>query len=165
MKKWSECIKRALRTFIEAAAAYLAAHIVLAVSTGGEYLSVRRTALMWLAVSSVAAGLAVVLNMPKKAAEAENAASGGSTVSGSTPGGAPDAGLIEPDAAGGGQSMGDDVSDAAPDADNSASDTDTADLSSAAHTAPDAEGDADNSVTDAAVGEHMPDGAGNKGIL
>ena len=58
MKKWSECIKRALRTFIEAAAAYLAAHIVLAVSTGGEDLSVMRTALMGLAVSSVAAGLA-----------------------------------------------------------------------------------------------------------
>ena len=70
MKKWGECIKRALRTFAEAAAAYLAAHLVYAVSTGGEDIHVLRTALMGLAVSSVAAGLAAVLNMPKKAESA-----------------------------------------------------------------------------------------------
>ena len=43
MKKWGECIKRALRTFAEAAAAYLAAHLVYAVSTGGEDIHVLRT--------------------------------------------------------------------------------------------------------------------------
>lgn len=73
MKKWGECIKRALRTFAEAAAAYLAAHLVYAVSTGGEDIHVLRTALMGLAVSSVAAGLAAVLNMPKKAESAQAA--------------------------------------------------------------------------------------------
>ena len=70
MKKWGECIKRALRTFAEAAAAYLAAHLVYAVSTGGEDIHVLRTALMGLAVSSVVAGLAAVLNLPQKAERA-----------------------------------------------------------------------------------------------
>ena len=176
MKKWSECIKRALRTFAEAAAAYLAAHIVLAVSTGGEDLSVMRTALMGLAVSSVAAGLAAVLNMPKKAAEVEDAAA-----SGGDAGGTADAGHIEPNAVSGasdaaigaeknessdgGQSIGDNVPDAAPGADKSASDTETADRSGATHTASDAEDGADNSVSDAESGEKAPDSAGNKGIL
>ena len=76
MKKWGECIKRALRTFAEAAAAYLAAHLVYAVSTGGEDIHVLRTALMGLAVSSVAAGIAAVLNMPKKAESAASAEPG-----------------------------------------------------------------------------------------
>ena len=156
MKKWSECIKRALRTFIEAAAAYLAAHIVLAVSTGGEDLSVMRTALMGLAVSSVAAGLAAVLNMPKKAAEAKDAAAGGGTAG---------AGLVEPDAAGGvsdaaigakesesaggGQSAKSDLPDAEYGADKGATrtepetehDTGTAGLGGATRTVPEAEHD------------------------
>lgn len=181
MKKWSECIKRALRTFIEAAAAYLAAHIVLAVSTGGEDLSVMRTALMGLAVSSVAAGLAAVLNMPKKAAGTEDAAAGGAAVSGSTA----DAGLVEPDAAGGvsdaaigakegrsvggGQSAKSDLPDAEYGADKSAIRTvpeaDIADLSGATCTVPEAEDGALSGTHGTAVGENMADGAGNKGIL
>ena len=82
MKKWGECIKRALRTFAEAVAAYLAAHLVYAVSTGGEDIHVLRTALMGLAVSSVAAGLAAVLNMPKKAESAQVAEPTGDEKSG-----------------------------------------------------------------------------------
>lgn len=180
MKKWSECIKRALRTFIEAAAAYLAAHIVLAVSTGGEDLSVMRTALMGLAVSSVAAGLAAVLNMPKKAAEAEDAAAGGGTA---------DAGLVEPDAAGGvsdaaigakesesaggGQSAKSDLPDAEYGADKGATrtepetehDTGTADLGGATRTVPEADIADLSGEHGTAVGENMADGAGNKGIL
>ena len=145
MKKWSECIKRALRTFIEAAAAYLAAHIVLAVSTGGEDLSVMRTALMGLAVSSVAAGLAAVLNMPKKAAEAEDAAAGGGTAGvGQTAGDDADAGF-ETDSR---------ISDAAPGAE-------TAGLGSTPYISHEP-GDA---ASGTAVGENMADGAGNKGIL
>ena len=180
MKKWSECIKRALRTFIEAAAAYLAAHIVLAVSTGGEDLSVMRTALMGLAVSSVAAGLAAVLNMPKKAAETENTAAGGS---------AADAGLVEPDAAGGvsdaaigakesesaggGQSAKSDLPDAEYGADKGATrtepetehDTGTAGLGGATRTVPEADIADLSGEHGTAVGENMADGAGNKGIL
>lgn len=183
MKKWSECIKRALRTFIEAAAAYLAAHIVLAVSTGGEDLSVMRTALMGLAVSSVAAGLAAVLNMPKKAAEAEDAAAGGAAVSGGTAGdGTADAGLVEPDAAigakesesaGGGQSAKSDLPDAEYGADKGATrtepetehDTGTADLGGATRTVPEADIADLSGEHGTAVGENMADGAGNKGIL
>ncbi len=195
MKKWSECIKRALRTFIEAAAAYLAAHIVLAVSTGGEDLSVMRTALMGLAVSSVAAGLAAVLNMPKKAAEAEDAAAGGAAVSGGTAGGGTaddgtaDAGLVEPDAAGGvsdaaigakesesaggGQSAKSDLPDAKYGADKGATrtepetehDTGTADLGGATRTVPEADIADLSGEHGTAVGENMADGAGNKGIL
>ena len=185
MKKWSECIKRALRTFIEAAAAYLAAHIVLAVSTGGEDLSVMRTALMGLAVSSVAAGLAAVLNMPKKAAEAEDAAAGGAAVSGGTA----DAGLDEPDAAGGvsdaaigakesesaggGQSAKSDLPDAEYGADKGATrtepetehDTGTADLGGATRTVPEADIADLSGEHGTAVGENMADGAGNRGIL
>lgn len=185
MKKWSECIKRALRTFIEAAAAYLAAHIVLAVSTGGEDLSVMRTALMGLAVSSVAAGLAAVLNMPKKAAEAEDAAAGGAAVSGGTA----DAGLVEPDAAGGvsdaaigakesesaggGQSAKSDLPDAEYGADKGATrtepetehDTGTAGLGGATRTVPEADIADLSGEHGTAVGENMADGAGNKGIL
>ena len=165
MKKWSECIKRALRTFIEAAAAYLAAHIVRAVSTGGEDLSVMRTALMGLAVSSVAAGLAAVLNMPKKAAEAEDAAAGGGAVSSNAVNGTPNAGLIEPDtadsdfdtaigaeeneSAGGGQSAKSDLPDAEYGADKGATrtepetehDTGTAGLGGATRTEPETEHD------------------------
>lgn len=190
MKKWSECIKRALRTFIEAAAAYLAAHIVLAVSTGGEDLSVMRTALMGLAVSSVAAGLAAVLNMPKKAAEAKDAAADGAAVSGGTAGGGtPNAGLIEPDtadsafdtaigaeeneSAGGGQSAKSDLPDAEYGADKGAirtepeteHDTGTAGLGGATRTVPEADIADLSGEHGTAVGENMADGAGNKGIL
>lgn len=168
MKKWSECIKRALRTFAEAAAAYLAAHIVLAVSTGGEDLSVMRTALMGLAVSSVAAGLAAVLNMPKKAAEGDNAASDGGAE-----GSAAESGRIEPDTAdsafgtavGTGENIGgsvavgersekDDFLHAVSDADKNASDA-----------VPDTGSGDRSAAPDTEVGKNMPDGAGNKGIL
>ena len=190
MKKWSECIKRALRTFIEAAAAYLAAHIVLAVSTGGEDLSVMRTALMGLAVSSVAAGLAAVLNMPKKAAEAEDAAAGGAAVSGGTAGGGTaGAGLVEPDAAGGvsdaaigakesesaggGQSAKSDLPDAEYGADKGATrtepetehDTGTADLGGATRTVPEADIADLSGEHGTEVGKNMSGSAGNKGIL
>ena len=186
MKKWSECIKRALRTFIEAAAAYLAAHIVLAVSTGGEDLSVMRTALMGLAVSSVAAGLAAVLNMPKKAAEAKDSAAGGAAVSGGTAGGGTaGAGLVEPDAAGGvsdaaigakesesaggGQSAKSDLPDAEYGADKGATrtehDTGTAGLGGATRTVPEADIADLSGEHGTEVGKNMSGSAGNKGIL
>ena len=189
MKKWSECIKRALRTFIEAAAAYLAAHIVLAVSTGGEDLSVMRTALMGLAVSSVAAGLAAVLNMPKKAAEAKDAAADGGAVSSNAVNGTADAGLVEPDAAGGvsdaatgakesesaggGQSAKSDLPDAEYGADKGATrtepetehDTGTADLDGATRTVPEADIADLSGEHGTAVGENMAGSAGSKGIL
>lgn len=60
-----EMLRRALRTFVQTAGAYIAANLVCATS-GITDLGVLKTVLLGLAVSSVAAGLAAVMNLPPK---------------------------------------------------------------------------------------------------
>lgn len=59
-----ECIRRALRTFIQAAAGYLAANLVIVVSSTdtGDYDALKM-ALIGLVSSAVAAGIAALMNM------------------------------------------------------------------------------------------------------
>lgn len=65
-----EMIKRALRTFVQTAGGYIAANLVCA-TAGITDLGVLKTVLLGLAVSSVAAGLAAVMNIPPKASGGE----------------------------------------------------------------------------------------------
>lgn len=61
-----ECIYRAVRTFLQAAAGYLAANLVLVVSnTDTADFDALRVALIGLVSSAVAAGLAALMNMKK----------------------------------------------------------------------------------------------------
>ena len=62
-----EMIFRALRTFFEAAIGYIAANLALALADSGEDINIAKTALVGVLVSAIAAGIAAVLNMPKKA--------------------------------------------------------------------------------------------------
>lgn len=61
-----EMIMRSLRTFFEAAVGYLAANIAVAFVDNGENTDILKTAVIGVLVSSIAAGIAAVLNMPKK---------------------------------------------------------------------------------------------------
>lgn len=63
--KLKEMIKRALRTFIQTAGGYIAANLVCA-TAGITDLGVLKTVILGLAVSSVAAGLAAVMNIPAR---------------------------------------------------------------------------------------------------
>lgn len=65
-----EMLRRSLRTFVQTAGAYIATNLVCATS-GITYLGVLKTVLLGLAVSSVAAGLAAVMNLPPKASGGE----------------------------------------------------------------------------------------------
>ncbi len=60
-----ETVKRAVRTFVQAAAGYIVANAALLPQTW-EDGNVVRTALTGLAVSAIAAGLAAVMNLPVK---------------------------------------------------------------------------------------------------
>lgn len=62
-----ETIIRTVRTFFEAALGYIAANLAVAIADGGEDLNILKTALVGILVSSIAAGIAAVLNLPKKA--------------------------------------------------------------------------------------------------
>lgn len=63
MKFTKETLKRALRTFIQAAIAYIAVNIpVIDFSNGKE---VAKSTLIGLAVSAVSAGVAAVMNIEK----------------------------------------------------------------------------------------------------
>lgn len=61
-----EMIMRTARTFFEAAIGYICANIAVYLAGDNSDTSVAKTALMGLLMSSVAAGVAAVLNMPKK---------------------------------------------------------------------------------------------------
>jgi hypothetical protein len=64
MKVTKVCIKKALRTFIQSAVAYVAVNIAIVdFSDGKEAL---KSTLIGLAVSSLAAGLSAVMNLEKK---------------------------------------------------------------------------------------------------
>lgn len=64
MKITENCIKRSVRTFIQAAVAYLAVNIT--VVNFSDEKSAIKSALLGLAVSTVAAGLSAVMNLEKK---------------------------------------------------------------------------------------------------
>lgn len=59
-----ECIKRALRTFVQAAAGYIAANIVMVVSNADVgNIDAIKLALTGLATSAIAAGISALMNM------------------------------------------------------------------------------------------------------
>ena len=64
-----ETIKRAMRTFVQAAAGYIAANLALYIGTDFSDFNVLKTVLMTVGVSAIAAGLAAVMNLPKKEGE------------------------------------------------------------------------------------------------
>ncbi len=64
MKITNECLKRAVRTFLQSALAYLTVNIVL-IDFSSEK-SVLKSALVGLAVSTLAAGLSAVMNLEKR---------------------------------------------------------------------------------------------------
>ena len=59
-----EMLRRAWRTFIQAFAAYVAAHAVAAVS-GVTTVDALQTAVFGLVVAAIAAGIAAIMNMPQ----------------------------------------------------------------------------------------------------
>ena len=66
-----EMIKRAFRTFFQTAAGYIATNLVCAIS-GITDFGVLKTAVIGLFVSSLAAGLAAVMNIPDGSPESES---------------------------------------------------------------------------------------------
>lgn len=67
MKFTKESARRALRTFIQAAMAYLSVNIMVVDFTDDK--AIIKSALVGLTVSSVAAGIAAVMNMEDKSNE------------------------------------------------------------------------------------------------
>lgn len=61
-----EMLIRSLRTFFEAALGYIAANLAVAIADGGKDMDILKTAVIGVLVSSIAAGCAALLNMPKK---------------------------------------------------------------------------------------------------
>ena len=70
MKFNKECLRRAWRTFIQAAVAYITVNIVL-IDFSGEK-SVVKSAVTGLIVSAVSAGLAAVMNISKGGCAVDN---------------------------------------------------------------------------------------------
>lgn len=62
MNKWKETIKRAARTFVQAAAGYLAANLALIEWTD---TSTVKKAVVALITAAVACGIAALMNLPK----------------------------------------------------------------------------------------------------
>lgn len=61
-----EMLKRAARTFVQAALGYVAANLIYIVSSSPENFDYMKNTVMGLVISAVAAGLSAVMNMPKK---------------------------------------------------------------------------------------------------
>lgn len=64
------CLKRALRTFIQAFLGYVVVHLALIDFSDGK--EAVKSALLGLAVSSIAAGLAAVMNLKGESNSNEN---------------------------------------------------------------------------------------------
>lgn len=60
-----ETLKRAARTFLQAAVGYIAANFAMYTGSDFSDLDVLKTVLLGIGVSAVAAGLAAVMNLPK----------------------------------------------------------------------------------------------------
>lgn len=69
-----EMLRRTVRTFIQAAAGYVATNLIYIVSQNAYDIDYLKTALLGLGVSSLAAGLAAIMNLPGTGAEAKPAA-------------------------------------------------------------------------------------------
>ena len=67
MRSYRETIRRAVRTFFQAALGYIVTNLTL-VTMGYENAEIK-TALIGLFTAAVAAGLAAVMNLPGKEAE------------------------------------------------------------------------------------------------
>lgn len=64
--KMKEMLKRALRTFLQAALGYVAANIVYIVSSSPDNFDYMKNTVMGLVISAAAAGLSAVMNIPRK---------------------------------------------------------------------------------------------------
>lgn len=64
MSKWKETIRRALRTFGQAAVGYIATNAVVALSGKESDWSLMKESLVGLAIAGIAAGLAALMNLP-----------------------------------------------------------------------------------------------------
>lgn len=67
MKFTTETLKRALRTFIQAAVAYIVTHITIIDLTDAD--EVIKRALIGLVVAAISAGIAAAMNLEKKELE------------------------------------------------------------------------------------------------
>lgn len=70
MKTYRETLRRAGRTFLQAALGYIITNVTL-VTMGYENAEEVKAALVGLFTAALAAGLAAVMNLPQKAKEAE----------------------------------------------------------------------------------------------
>lgn len=61
-----EMFRRAGRTFAQAAVGYIAANLVYVVNTNANDVHFLKNVFIGLGVSSIAAGLAAVMNLPRK---------------------------------------------------------------------------------------------------
>ena len=59
-----ETIRRALRTFVQAAAGYVAAHAAVTMTGAGERSESLRGALLMLITAAVACGISAAMNLP-----------------------------------------------------------------------------------------------------
>lgn len=66
-EKYKETIKRAIRTFVQAAIGYVAAHLLYVLPEGAN-ADTMKSAFMGVTVCAIAAGLAAAMNLPKEAA-------------------------------------------------------------------------------------------------
>lgn len=73
-----EMLRRALRTFLQAAISYISVNFVYTVSGAENDLNLIKDGLLCLQISATAAGLAAVMNLPKsqKAPETEEPVEG-----------------------------------------------------------------------------------------
>lgn len=67
-----ETLRRAARTFLQAAVGYLATNFVYVISSETADIDYFKQALLGVCVSAVAAGLAAVMNLPKATNQQEN---------------------------------------------------------------------------------------------
>ena len=64
-----ETLRRAARTFLQAAVGYVATNLVYVMSVESADVDYLKQALLGLCVSAIAAGLAAVMNLPKQGTE------------------------------------------------------------------------------------------------
>jgi hypothetical protein len=61
-----EMLRRAGRTFVQAAVGYIATNLVYVIPANPENFDYLKTALIGLGISATAAGLAAIMNLPKQ---------------------------------------------------------------------------------------------------
>lgn len=63
-KTLKSCLRRALRTFVQAAAGYASVNIVYAVSSSAQNFNALKSALTGVVISAAAAGFSAIMNLP-----------------------------------------------------------------------------------------------------